>query len=73
MRDGKNEIVQRKKRIREKTRGRRGKKAEGREEKSGVIYASLGTRLYLSSPCELFYIGDLIRSNKSQHTHTQLV
>lgn len=42
----------------------------GREKKSGVIYASLGTRLYLSSPCELFYIGDLIRSNKSQHTHT---
>lgn len=37
----------------------------------GVIYASLGTRLYLFfSPCELFYIGDLIKSNKSQCAHT---
>lgn len=55
--------------MREKTRGRRGKTAGRREEKSGVIYASLGTPLYLSSPCELFYIADLIKSNKSQHVH----
>lgn len=58
------------KKIRDKTRGRRGRKEERREEKSGVIYASLGTRLYLPSPCELFYIADLIKSNKSQHART---
>lgn len=57
--------------------GRSERKGEPEEEKSqrgkkerGVIYASLGTRFYLSPPCELFYIGDLIKSNKSQHTHT---
>lgn len=57
--------------------GRSERKGEPEEEKSqrgrkerGVIYASLGTRFYLFPPCELFYIGDLIKSNKSQHTHT---
>lgn len=48
-----------------------GRKEGGREEKSGVIYASLGTRLYLSSPCELFYIADLIKSNKSRRVHAR--
>lgn len=61
--------------------GRSERKGEPEEEKSrrgrkerGVIYASLGTRFYLSPPCELFYIGDLIKSNKSQHTraHTHI-
>ena len=51
-------------RLRRRERQRR----KGKEP--GVIYASLGTRLYLFFPCELFYIGDLIKSNKSQCTHT---
>jgi len=48
------------------------RKAEGKGEEPGVIYASLGTRLYLFFPWKLFYICDLIKSNKSQcpHTHT---
>lgn len=51
-----------------KTRRRGGRK--GREEgEPGVIYASLGTRLYLFFPRELFYISDLIKSNKSQCAH----
>lgn len=60
--------------IREKRRARGRKKPERKGKERGVIYASLGTRFYLFSPCELFYIGDLIKSNKSQHTraHTHI-
>lgn len=57
--------------IREKRRARGRKKPERKGKERGVIYASLGTRFYLFSPCELFYIGDLIKSNKSQHTRAR--
>lgn len=55
--------------IREKRRARGRKKPERKER--AWCYLCLPRHSFLPfSPRELFYIGDLIKSNKSQHTHT---